>query len=150
VSLLELCTSDCSQALSVVVILIIQPLLCQALIQRQSIRLTFRALSRFIPSPTTTDSPFASFPSSWSSLLGTQCCDKCLRILHCMIQVSKLSVIEAGRDTDAPEEEEVIVPVGLVVAIVRILAGVERTLNWFPVLLRAADIFQVWLSCLPI
>lgn len=104
-----------------------------------------RALARFIPSSNSSDlqtREFYSVPAY--SLIIAQCCDKCLRIIHYIFQVDVNSLLDA---CDTRKVDEVDVPVSLVVAIVRILAGVERNLNWFPVLLRASDIFQVYLRC---
>jgi hypothetical protein len=139
-------------------VLLVHPLLCQILPQRNSIRTLLRSLSRFIPSDSTSTDLFSRefYLTSSYSLIVAQCCDKCLRILQCILQVNKQAVLEATTTRAAvsveeqPEAEpEPDLPVTMVAAIVRILAGAERNLNWFPVLLRASDIFQV-LPSLPL
>lgn len=101
-----------------------------------------QSLSRFIPQPVENDF-FSSFQST-DPLILSQCCYRCLQILHYLLQVNKTVVIEAldiNKSDDINNNNEICI--SLVVIIVRILAGVERNMIWFPVLLRASEIFQV-------
>lgn len=77
----------------------------------------------------------------------SQCCYRCLQILHYLIQVNKSIVIQSLEYKNENENETNNNPknndLNFVGLIVRILTGVERNTIWFPVLLRASEIFQV-------
>lgn len=124
----------------------IHPQLSSSLFQKKSIRLLVKSLSRFIPQPITNEM-FHDF-SSTDGLLLSQCCFRCLQILHYLIQANKSIVIESLENKSTNEKIEndnnVEIHLNLVVIIVRILVGVERNMIWFPVLLRASEIFQVY------
>ena len=100
-------------------------------------------------------------------------CDKCLRLVQQVLLANTEKFLEATRDSPcaensrqdggadgthgngtvedaghvsantSEEERDVEVPVGLVLSVVRVSVGATRNLEWYPCLLRSADILQV-------
>lgn len=131
------------QVLSIVLVLSIHPTLSSVFADRSTIRLLFRALGRFTPQPT----PAPTSPEF--DLLQSQVCDKCLRVVQQVFTSHTALFLEAMREKEATgggsedETEEVDVPVPLVLSVVRVSVGATRNLEWYPALLRSADILQV-------
>jgi hypothetical protein len=132
-------------------VLCIHPSLSKAFVSRKTIRTLFRALGRFSPQPAPAPKTSPEF-----DLLQAQVCDKCLRLVQQVLTAHTDMFHEAMRDRTGPELEEIgettsvdmremEVPVPLVLSVVRVSVGATRNLQWYPALLRSADVLQV--SC---
>lgn len=146
----------------------IHPSLSSPLVGRRTIRLLFKVLERFCPQPET-QPPLAS--PLMQSLVCDKCLRLIQQVLttHTDMFLDAMRNKQGSFTADGGREDcqlgsttdsyggggglqsthtsvdmrEVELQVGLVAAVVRVSVGATRNLEWYPALLRSADILQV-------